>query len=212
MQEAPEYHKIENVFQRDRTKKHHVLLEWEWSIPEFEYLVHNTWIVSEKIDGTNIRVHWDGKIVSFGGRTNDAQIPKPLIARLQELFTEDKFIKTFGEKVVTLYGEGYGNKIQKVGHLYLPDSVDFMLFDVLINNVFLEYPNIFDIAISMDIKSVPYIGRFELWEAIDLAQQGFTSSIGNCQAEGVICKPELDIKTRTGKRIITKIKTASFEK
>ena len=63
-----EYNKIETLWKRDMegTKK---LLEGEFRNPAVEFLKDNIWQFTEKIDGTNIRVHWDGHRVEFGGRT-----------------------------------------------------------------------------------------------------------------------------------------------
>ena len=74
------YHKIQTVYKRDPVTKYKTLLEGEYSLPEFEYLADNEWVWTEKVDGTNIRVMWDGwKKLSFGGRTDNAQIPTPLV-------------------------------------------------------------------------------------------------------------------------------------
>ncbi len=72
-----EYHKIETLFVRDMegTKK---LIEGEYRHPLVEYLKDNIWIFTEKVDGTNVRVHWDGHTVVFGGRTDNAQMPTVL--------------------------------------------------------------------------------------------------------------------------------------
>ena len=81
-----EYHKIQSIFKRDMTSKRKTLIEGEWTLPEFEYLAGNTWIFTEKVDGTNIRVIFKDGGVTFGGRTDDAQIPAQLVTRLNERF------------------------------------------------------------------------------------------------------------------------------
>ena len=132
------YHKIETVFNRDieGTKK---LIPYDWRDPTVEFLKNCTWEWTEKIDGTNIGVYWDGHKVSFQGRTEKAQIPKFLLEKLEELFggeeNEQIFEQMFGEKEVVLFGEGYGNKIQKCGAKYIPDGVDFILFDAWVNGI-----------------------------------------------------------------------------
>ena len=61
------------------------LIEGKFRNPVVEFLKDNQWNFTEKIDGTNIRVHWDGHKVMFGGRTDNAQIPTSLvITKLQE--------------------------------------------------------------------------------------------------------------------------------
>lgn len=73
-----EYHKIETLFERDinGTKK---LIEGAFRNDAVKYLANNDWYFTEKIDGTNIRIHWDGHRVEFAGRTDRAQIPKSLM-------------------------------------------------------------------------------------------------------------------------------------
>ena len=128
------YNKIETVFNRDieGTKR---LILGSYRNETVEYLKDNIWQFTEKIDGTNIRIHWDGHNVEFGGRTDRAQIPNHLLNKLKDLFgtleVEELFEQTFGEKDAILFGEGYGVKIQNGGE-YRSD-VSFILFDVMIN-------------------------------------------------------------------------------
>ena len=117
-----EYHKIHSIFKRDpQTNK---FLMGQYSLPEIEYLANNEWRFDEKIDGTNIRVMFNGDSVEFGGRTSNAQIPANLYKKLTELFPIDKLKAVFPPKEdgalpsVCLYGEGFGAKIQKGGSNY----------------------------------------------------------------------------------------------
>ena len=52
-----QYHKIQGLFKRGPDNK---FIEGEWSLPEFEYLAKLNWTWTEKVDGTNMRVMWDG--------------------------------------------------------------------------------------------------------------------------------------------------------
>lgn len=130
-----EYHKIQSIFKRDMTSKRKTLIEGDWTLPEFEYLAGNVWVFTEKVDGTNIRVIFKDGGVTFGGRTEDAQIPAQLVTRLNERFLPmaAKLAEVFPDGSAVLYGEGYGAKIQKGGGNYRPDQ-DFVLFDVLVSN------------------------------------------------------------------------------
>lgn len=186
---------------------------WDWSEPEFEYLANNKWELTEKVNGTNIRIMWDGEKITFGGKTDNAQIHAPLVQRLNEVFLPqlDKFIEIFGlGGDVCLYGEGYGNRIQKVGKLYREDQ-DFVLFDIKIGDWWLMRPDIEDIASKLGIDVVPIVGVGTLFDAIQFVKNGFTSQWGNFEAEGVIAKPVIPLLSRGGKRIITKIKTIDFK-
>lgn len=201
-----EYHKIQSVFKREQTKPNKLIIG-KYTLPEFEYLKDNQWIWTEKVDGTNIRIMWDGENVRFGGRTERAQIPAHLVARLQDLFPVEKFQ---GLGAMCLYGEGYGSKIQKVGSSYIPDDVDFILFDVRVGEWWLKRDTVEDIAIQLSIDVVPIVGRGTIAEAIDVVSNGFRSRLGNLDAEGLVLKPEVELFTRNGQRIITKIKTRDF--
>jgi len=208
------YHKINTIFKRDMAKKGQIM-EGVFSEPEFEYLKGNVWVFTEKVDGTNIRVMWNGKEVVFGGKTDNAQIPSFLVARLNELFykiTKRKIFKEiFGEEGGTcLYGEGYGAKIQKGGGNYKSDGQDFVLFDVKIGELWLERHNIEDIASKFGIKVVPIIGEGTLRDGIKMVKKGFNSQWGEFPAEGIVLRPRVELKNRRGFRIITKLKTRDF--
>jgi|SRR3972149_2803402 len=205
-----EYHKIDTVFKRDERGK---IIIGEYSRPEFEYLKDNEWVFTEKVDGTNIRIMWDGNEIKYGGKTDNAQMPVMLFAALNELFEDSKeqFLDMFGtEGNVCLYGEGYGAKIQKGGGLYSPVP-KFVLFDIKIGYWWLERDNIVDIASKLGLMVVPIILTGTLGLGIELVQNNSVQSYwGNFKAEGLVAKPRVELKARNGDRIITKIKVKDF--
>lgn len=206
-----EYEKIETIFVRDeKTKK---LNENIFRNETVEFLKDIEWEFTEKIDGTNIRVFWDGHKVSYYGRTDKAQIPSQLMNRLIELFggdtNEEMFEQKFGETPVMLIGEGYGAKIQKGGD-YRQDN-DFILFDVCINDNYLSRENVKDIANYFNIDVVPTIMIGKLQEGIDYVKTKPKSKIGTANAEGLVARPLIELRDRTGKRVIVKIKVHDFE-
>ena len=207
-----EYHKIETIFERDMSgsKK---LIEGNYRDSTIEYLKDCTWSFTEKIDGTNIRVHWDGHKISFGGRTSKASIPANLMNYLNDTFSnnvmEEMFEQMFGEKQVTLYGEGYGASIQKVGSLYR-DDVSFILFDIMINDVYLHRHNVERIATALGIDIVPIVFTGTIPEAVKFVKSNPDSTIGTAKMEGVVGRPQLELMDRLGKRLIVKIKVCDF--
>ena len=212
-----QYHKIQTIFKRDMSNKGKITDEF--SMPEFEYLKDNQWVFTEKVDGTNIRVMWNGKDVVFGGKTDNAQMPTFLLYKLQELFEgskkqlfKEKFVDKEGNLFdeVCLYGEGYGAKIQKGGGNYISDGVDFVLFDVKISDWWLERDNVEDIANHFGIKVVPVIGKGTLLGAVEKTKEGFNSQWGDFIAEGIVLRPKVELKNRAGSRIIAKIKHKDF--
>lgn len=206
-----EYHKIHTVFKRDPATNYKTLLEGDYSLPEFEYLANNRWVFTEKVDGVNIRVYFrDGK-VTFGGRTDRAQISATLLERLNERFLPqvERLSGVFNDADVCLYGEGYGAKIQKGGGNYRPDQ-DFVLFDVMVGDWWLQRPDVEDVAEKLGLDVVPVVGEGTLLEMVEHAKAGIPSTWGDFQAEGYVARPATELKTRSGHRLITKIKCRDF--
>jgi hypothetical protein len=208
------YHKIQTVYKRDPETNFKTLLEGEWSLEEFDFLKNNIWMFTEKIDGTNIRVQWGTHHYPvFQGKTDNAQIPATLLACLPEYFHPEIMRDAFGEdKQVCLYGEGFGNRIQKAGKLYLPKSVDFILFDVNIDGYWLNRENVENIAKKFGLKVVPIIGYGTLLDGIELTRMGIPSQISEEPqiAEGLVMRLKMELFNRRGQRMITKIKYKDF--
>jgi len=209
-----EYHKIDTAFKRDERG---CIIVGKFTRPEFEYLKDNEWYWTEKVDGTNIRVQWDGRgNFTFAGKTDRADIPKPLLARLQNIFADadvNDYVEATFDGAVCFYGEGYGNKIQKVGKLYKPDGVDFILFDVKVGDFWLQPDDVADVARHLGIQSVPIVRVGTLTEALNFVDGGFTSSLAtSVPAEGLVLRPLVRLTNNQGQRIITKIKHRDFER
>lgn len=204
------YHKIKTVFLRDPNNHYKTLLEGQYALPEFEYLKDNLWVFTEKIDGTNIRVMWDGGLLTWGGRTDNAQMPTFLFTKLQGLFSAERFQELYPETPMCLYGEGYGARIQKGGGNYIPTGVSYILFDVRIDDTWLERHNVEDIAEKLGIDIVPIIGEGTLQDGIELVRKGLESTFGDFPAEGLVMRPKVALMNRLGHRVITKIKHKDF--
>ena len=207
-----EYPKIETIFNRDTegTKK---LIFGTYRDETIKYLRLNDWQFTEKIDGTNISVEWDGHAVSFHGRTERAQIPKHLLEYLEKTFltteAEELFEQTYGDKNVILYGEGYGAKIQNGGN-YRSD-VSFILFDVLIGDNWQEREWVEKTAKMFGIDVVPVVFVGSLEEGIDYVMEHHPSTIGTAMMEGIVGRPMVEMRDRLGKRILVKITWEDFK-
>ena len=207
-----EYHKIPTVWERDPATNYKTLKEKCWATPELAVLQHTTWECTEKVDGTNIRVQWDGVNVDFRGRTERAEIPTHLLEKLNEEFPPLLLEAQFGANHACLYGEGYGAKIQKGGGLYIPDGVDFILFDVWVEGYWLKREDVHDVAEGLEIKRVPTVTFGTLGAAVGMVRDGrFTQSLlADREPEGLVMRPLHDLFDRNGKRIIAKIKLKDF--
>lgn len=208
-----EYGKIQTVFKRNLETG--ALLVGEWTLPEFEFLQDNQWVWTEKIDGTNIRIILDELALVIKGKSEKAQIPIFLLERLQEIFSPKNMIEAFPElSQVCLYGEGYGDKIQKGGN-YIPDGTSFILFDCRIGHWWLTRDSLVQLAEHFSIPIVPIIGEGTLAQGIEHCRKGFKSVIAHnteYDAEGLVLKPKVELFNRQGRRVITKLKYKDFRK
>jgi len=209
-----QYHKIQTMFKRDMENKGKIIIG-SWTLPEFEYLKNNHWIFTEKVDGTNIRVMFDGNEIKYNGKSDNAQLHADLIENLHKMFDDklDLFNELFENTTdnpteVCLYGEGYGAGIQK-GGCYREDK-SFVLFDIKVGEMWLQRKDVEDIAENLGIDIVPIIGDGTLQHGIDLVKSGLKSTWGDFIAEGIVARPETEFRTRRGDRIITKIKYTDF--
>lgn len=207
-----QYEKIETVFCRDMNGTKRLILN-NYRNPTIAYLKDNMWLFTEKVDGTNIRVHWDGHKVEFGGRTDKAQIPGPLLNKLNEMFVtteaEELFEQTWGDKDVILFGEGYGPKIQNGGD-YRSD-VSFILFDVLVGDNYQEREWVEKTAQMFNIDVVPIVLTGTIQDGIDYVMKHPQSTIGTAIMEGIVGRPIIELRDRRGERVIVKIKWEDFK-
>ena len=173
-------------------------------------------------------------IVRYMGKTDNAQIPPHLLKHLEETYPKEKVLEALGlpeyiseeyrlEKgydtfenipMYTIYGEGYGVKIQKGGN-YIKNGVGFIVFDVKVGNMYLLRPSMEEIALKLGAPVVPYMGQFTIDEAIEFVKKGFKSTIAenkDYDAEGLVLKTPNGLMTRRGERIVFKIKTCDFVK
>lgn len=203
-----EYHKIETLYERDektfkvtgmiRNRTYSLLKSWHWT---------------EKIDGTNIRAIWNhetGKL-TFGGKTDNAQIHTDLIRYLYENIPVENVRSVFPDVSVVIYGEGYGAGIQKGGD-YSPTK-KFIVFDVLADGKWwLNWESVCDVAAKLHLDAVPDFGVMTLDEATAFVRAGFNSKLndGKAKAEGLVGRPLETLFDKKGARLIVKLKTKDF--
>ena len=106
----------------------------------------------------------------------------------------------FWDTPVVFYWEWYWGKIQNWTYEW---EEDFMLFDVKINDVFLERDNVIDIANSLWINYVPALLEWNIQSWIDYLQVWELT-------EWLVWVPRWNFLDRKWKRIIIKIKNRDF--
>ena len=212
-----EYPKIETLFRRSEEGQRNVTKEIR--CPEF--LIPRTWMVTEKIDGTNIRLCLDGEngTLDIRGRTDAAQLPPHLLNMLREKYTYEKVAAAFEPGVTAIiFGEGYGAKIQKGGGDYNPNPA-FRIFDVavLAGKVWwLEWDAIKSVACKIDTETVPLLATIaDIDFTVDEVRIGINSVVAAIEgtarfAEGIVARTTPLLLFRNGDRLMWKLKTKDF--
>src|SRR3990167_7108390 len=204
-----EYPKIETLYERDEQ----TFKVKPGVLKNRVYGLIKTWHWTEKIDGTNIRVVWSAaeKKLTFGGKTDNAQIHADLIKHLYELVKPDKLAEVFPDVDAVIYGEGYGAGIQSGG--YYSATKRLIIFDVLVGGKWwLAWENTCDVATKLGLDVVPYFGEMTLEDATEVVRQGFASKLngGVGRAEGLVGRTVEPLFDKKGHRLIVKLKTKDF--
>lgn len=228
------YPKIEGLFKRKDGSKELDINEYR--NPCFEYLGCTEWIATEKIDGTNVCVEWDGHEFHFWGHTEKATLHDELLTYLERIFDdvmEEKVEELFGEKCVNFYGEGYGAGIQK-GSGY-SDEKKFILFDIYKPETgnWMNFYDMQDIGEKLGLEVVPTVDvlgirdddpDYNIEFGAKLIGDAFLPSIiyvlddhktrvgkKEQNIEGIVLRPKYELKDNRGQRIICKIKCSDFQ-
>lgn len=203
------YQKIEGLWTRDVTT--HKVVKGQFRNPVVRDLFDApVWHVTEKIDGMNIRVLWDGYSISFGGRTDRAELPAQLVEHLKSICNEGIFEATFEDKPAVIFGEGFGPKIQSGGKY--GDEVEFAVFDVAINGRYLRPDDALQLAYeSLGFAIVPMRTAMRISTALEHLETRQTSRYGDFQPEGYVAKTTHGLLDHRGNRIAVKIKPEDVE-
>lgn len=225
MQSRP-YPKIETLFDRD--KETFKVTPGAFRRPEFAII--DPWVITEKIDGTNIRLHFstyelDRRIFNppeIGGRTDRALFPPRLKEALEKTVAAiepnvQAIMQEHWLESLTIYGEGYGAGIQKGGGNYRPDP-GFIAFDMLANGKsWLSIDQARHNADQLGLDFVPVLGQWPAATVIRaLEGKSFYSalSVGNpagwFNAEGIVARPAVELKNNRGERVMWKLKVKDF--
>jgi Rnl2 family RNA ligase len=133
-------------------------------------------VATEKIHGTNFRVHFPEGMASvaevrFGGRNEDFGSGEQSFygGRPVKFFKDDaallgRMAETFarhGFGGVTVFGEAFGTSIQKGVRYAAPGEVSFRAFDIMVGENFVTYDLFVDLCHEMQLPCVPEVWRGE---------------------------------------------------
>ena len=215
-----EYQKIETVFVYDKTAR---MFRSSYFNPIVRYLARAEWIGSEKVNGANSSVYWDGHTIQFFGRTGTDFIEGQKEA-LERTFggMEVAFEQAFGSKQVRLFMECYGGKIcrEEGGAGRYRNNPALIGFDVQINGIYLDRSAIRQIFSSFGISAVgmkPYTSLEEAirevqWMADAKKESPLNEEGFHTEQEGLVLLPKIRLFDHQYNRIAVKVKCEDMRK
>lgn len=178
---------------------------------------------TEKVDGTNLNIVYDGNHIQYTGHTDktnwNPEVEEWIKSKFKTTEFEQLCEQLFGEHEIKLCGELIGPKIQN--NFYKLEDYKFILFDIHNNtsNTWWKRGIVEEIAKELDLDIVPLIGGTNL---IDLSDEnknslrGWTHVLQNgefksrinedIEIEGFVVRPLMEILKANGERVIYKIK------
>ncbi len=176
-----------------------------------EILLFKECYALEKIHGTSAKIIWkDEKVIFFsGGEKHEKFI---------ELFDEEKLTKRFKELFecdVVIYGEAYGGKCQGMSDTY-GKKLKFIVFDVKVDNNWLDVPNAFDVTDKLKLEFVSFnkistdLKEIDKQRDLPSIQARKNNIEGDKIREGIVLRPLIELTKNNGNRIIVKHKRDEF--
>jgi len=163
----------------------------------------------EKIEGTSVHISMNnGQLTFFAGCVKHADFIN--------LFDTEKLQKDLEEINVTIFGEGYGGKIQGMGKTY-GTSLKFVAFDVKIGDSWLSVPKAAQFCRDIGLEFVYYKKiPTEMWAINEQrdkqSEQAILNNMGvGHKREGVVLRPLIELTKNNGQRIIVKHKRDDFK-
>lgn len=227
-----EYPKTENLLERSDYEDRPLLMG-TFRVPEHRQI--GRWHVTEKIDGTNMRILYDPETHTFDvrGRSDRAKVPGDLEDNIRRLLYDTAWKAAFqdfcaprGDRLdwgtVTIFGEGYGPGIQR-GHGYAPQK-SFRMFDVMYHwpdgrDSWCSMETVEMLAAMLRIPTAPLIGRamttLEILDYVLNERNSFVAAEDNNNpthpSEGVIARTNPYVYTERGSRVMFKLKGADLD-
>lgn len=229
--EVTKQQSIKNLFPRE--KPHNKFIDTSNGFTRPTFGMVKNWVVTEKIDGMNMRIHANQNDEFFiGGKTERAQIPNDLVENIEGLFGMDNTdrsrnildaLKEIGYDGynVTLFGEGYGPGIQGGAH-YREDK-GFILYDARFSkddgrSFYAPFSDVQEIGAALNI---PVVRSFELQDATMIYNWMRETITGyDCEfeegdgyeCEGIVAYPLVPLYDSFGERIVFKLKIEDVKK
>lgn len=176
----------------------------------------------EKVHGSSAHISFKNQGDDDTGRTVPPTVhlfcggcKKELFNSLWNLEELTKKFLDLGVEKITIYGEGYGGKMQGMSATY-GKELKFVAFDVRIGEVWLDVEKAHEICASMSIDFVAYEKVSTNLEDLDRerdrpSRQAVWNGIHEDKlSEGVVLRPIIELRKNNGARIICKHKRDEF--
>ena len=165
-------------------------------------------VITEKIDGTNMRIGLINNQFKIGGRNMEFDLANPqgdlgFVAWCKDNNTESR-LRSLNIGHIIVYGEFCGEKINVP--IY-GKGRDFLVFDIKINGKYIDWDNATELAAKMNLKTVPIIYRgkpsLEIFNQLRRSVSGYgkIKTGKEYSHEGIVIKPTKATYIREGYQI-----------
>ena len=119
------------------------------------------------------------------------------------------------ELPIYIYGEYFGEGIQKCGKQYIEKGNKFIVFDIDQQGWWIPKDMRDSICEKLGLETVPFLGVKTLAEIEEMVIHGFKTHYEgaanpNLVEEGIVARPTLPLMDSRGNRIIVKVKTCDY--
>lgn len=119
------------------------------------------------------------------------------------------------EVPIYIYGEYFGEGIQKCGRRYIEKGNGFVVFDIKQQGWWTPKDVRDSLCSQLGLETVPFIGVMSLREIEEMVKKGFhtkytKASDPTLMEEGIVARPTLPLMDTRGNRIIVKVKVCDY--
>lgn len=138
--------------------------------------------------------------------------------KLDETVQPDKdgdYVVRLEEVPVYIYGEYFGEGIQKCGRRYIAKGNAFHVFDIKQQGWWIPKELRDEYCSKLNLKTVPFIGVMTLADIENMVRGGFATKFEGAEdptliEEGIVARPVLPLLDSRGNRIIVKVKYCDY--
>jgi len=125
-----------------------------------------------------------------------------------------QYITQLEEVPVYIYGEYFGQGVQKCGGRYF-DKNDFHVFDIEVQGWWIPKDMRDAYCKGLGLKTVPFVGIATLADFEKMVTDGFTTKVEGVKdptliEEGIVARPLVPVCDTRGRRVIVKIKHCDY--